>query len=82
MLVVGPDCPVEIQPMMRSVVDAIIALQQPGAPVRLASVTFAKLPPAANWPYGHIIVSDKQSIAVSTPSGATWAWTRANGSAL
>lgn len=82
MLVVGPEVPREMQPLMRSVVDAIRELQAPGRPTRVAKVAFASLPPAADWPDCVIEVSDRNALAISTLSGATYAWTRADGSAL
>lgn len=82
MLAIGPDTPQALQPVLRSIIDEINALKAPGKPLQLASTTFAKLPPAADWRNCHIVVSDKNCIAVSTPSGSTWAWTRSDGSAL
>lgn len=83
MLFVGPDCPAALQPLMRSVVDAIIDLQQPGKPVRLGEVAAAaNLPTASDWPNCHIIVTTINAVAVSTLTGSTWAWTRSDGTAL
>jgi hypothetical protein len=42
----------------------------PTAPVRLWSVTFAELPPAADWPGAICWVTDKSKVAVS--SGTAW----------
>lgn len=82
MLIVGPDCPSSIAPLMRSILDAIRELQNPTKPQKVAKVTFANLPPAANWTDCTVEVSDKNTHAISTLTGTTWAWTRADGSAL
>jgi hypothetical protein len=82
MLFVGPDIPALLQPILKAVVDAIADIRAPGKPTQLAAVTFAQLPPAANWRNCMVIVTDRNTIAVSTPSGSTWAWTRSDGSAL
>jgi hypothetical protein len=50
----------------------------PTAPVRLWSVTFANLPPAADWPGAIVYVSDKSKVGVSTGS----AWVAADGGPL
>ena len=54
----------------------------PTKPVQLASVVNADLPPAADWPGCMIHVSDKNSIAISTPVAGVYTWLRADGSAL
>lgn len=42
----------------------------PKSPERLASFTFANLPPAANWPGCVVFVSDKNKVGLS--NGTTW----------
>jgi hypothetical protein len=82
MLAIGPDVPPALAPLLISIVDAINDLQAPGKPMRVAKTTFAKLPPAAQWPDCIIEVSDKNSLAISTQTVGGWSWTRADGSAL
>lgn len=83
MLIVGPEIPAALQPFAKSVVDAITALQAPGAPVRLPYVLLqADLPDAASYPDSAILVREKLTVAISTLSGSTWSWLRADGSAL
>lgn len=83
MLIVGPDCPAALRPLMMSVVDAITALQQPGRPVRRPYVlTAAELPSAETFADCEILVRDKQCAAISTLSGSSWVWLRSDGSAL
>lgn len=83
MLIVGPEVPQPLAPLLRSIVDAISALQGPGAPVRMPSVALkASLPPAADWPLCSIICEEINSQVSSTLVGSTWTWLRANGSAL
>jgi hypothetical protein len=83
MLIVGPEVPAALQPLMKSIIDALLQLQAPGAPVRLAAVAAATdLPAADDWPNCAVIVTAINSVALSTLSGSTWAWTRADGSAL
>lgn len=62
--------------------DAINEQAIPTKPVQLASVVNADLPPAADWPGCMIHVSDKNSIAISTPVAGVYTWLRADGSAL
>lgn len=62
--------------------DAINEQAVPTKPVQLASVAFASLPPAADWPACMIHVSDKNSIAISTPVAGVYTWLRADGTAL
>lgn len=83
MLIVGPDCPDQLKPLMLSIVDAITALQQPAQPVRLGRVlTAATLPSATTYAEHAILVRDKQCVAISTLVGSAWTWLRADGSAL
>ncbi len=82
MLVVGPNTPPALAPLLTSIVDAINDLQSPGKPLRVAKTTLARLPPAAQWPDCIIEVSDRNTLAISTQAVGGWAWTRADGSAL
>jgi hypothetical protein len=82
-LVIGEDCPVPLQPLMRSILDAIDALQNPGTPTKLASVPLiAQLPPAASWGDCSILCRENNSLMNSTLQGSppVWVWVRANGS--
>jgi hypothetical protein len=68
---------------MKSIVDAITDLQSPGKPVKLGSVRLkSDLPPADKWGLCSIICAEIQAVVVSTLSGSTWVWLRADGSAL
>lgn len=81
---VGPGVPESVAGILQSHADAILALQEPGAPVTLPKIALAAdLPPAADWPDTVIQAVDKNCIAVSTEtSSGVWAWKRADGSAL
>ena len=83
MLALGPDIPAALQPTLKSIIDAIREMQEPGRPVRVPFVALASdLPPADKWPDHMIEVREKQCLAVSTLSGSTWVWLRSDGSAL
>lgn len=77
------------QAVLKALYDAVSELQNPGAPVQLASVDLkvasppqTGLPPAANWPNGAIICAEINSVVVSTLVTGAYAWLRADGSAL
>lgn len=61
---------------------AVVDLQNPQEPVPLPSLLQADLPPAADYPNCGVLVSDLPALAISRLSGTTWAWVRADGSAL
>jgi len=84
---VGPGVPDDLKAILQSHADAIQALQQPGAPSQAFTIaTSADLlaqAPAANWPGGFAVVTDVPCLAISVEtSPGTWAWKRADGSAL
>jgi hypothetical protein len=80
---VRTDVPDTVAATLRSLYDAVSQLQQPGSPVSLASVALkADLPPAADWPETAILCSEINSIVCSTLSAGSYAWLRADGSAL
>lgn len=60
----------------------LLELEQPTKPVTFPSCTNANLPPAASWPLGGIIVTDKNCLAISTLVTGVWTWLRADGSAI
>lgn len=70
MLVVGPDLPASLRTFALSLVDAIRALQAPGAPSPLFACVQADLPPAAQWRHCVLWISDLNILAVS--DGAAW----------
>ena len=61
---------------------AVVDLQNPQEPVQVWSVAQADLPAAADYPNCVVLVSDVPALAISRLSGTTWAWVRADGSAL
>lgn len=82
MLFVGPDVPAALQPLLKTVVDAINELREPGRPIPLASTTSDRLPPASKHPRCVIEVADKNCVALSTRTESGWEWRRADGGAL
>lgn len=71
------------QAQIQAITDAIIELQQPGAPTQFAAVaTKAALPAAKSWPNCAIICTEINSLVCSTLVSGTWTWLRANGAAL
>ena len=70
MLVVGPDVPAAMRPFAISVVEAIRALQAPGAPTLLFSCARAELPAPKAWTNCVVRVADLNIIAVS--DGLAW----------
>lgn len=79
---VDPLLPYPLGPLLTDIADAVRELETPTKPLLLASVAFASLPPAANWPGGIIHVADRNCIAVSTPVAGVYTWLRADGTAL
>lgn len=79
---VDPTLGFPLVPTLQEMQDAIREQAVPTKPVQLASVAFASLPPAADWPACMIHVTDRNSIAISTPVAGTYTWLRADGSAL
>lgn len=87
-LVPVPDtAPEDLKACLKSFYDAILALQQPGAPSSAFTIdTSANLlsqAPADSWRGGFAIVTDVPCLAISVEtSPGTWEWKRADGSAL
>jgi hypothetical protein len=79
---ISPDLGYPLSAILQDVSDAAAEIQTPTQPVALATVLFASLPPADNWRGCMIHVSDKNSIAISTPVVGVYTWLRADGSAL
>ena len=79
---VSPTLGFPLAAALQEMQDAINEQAVPTKPVQLASVVNASLPPAADWPGCMIHVSDKNSIAISTPVAGVYTWLRADGSAL
>lgn len=61
---------------------AIGQLQNPGNPVQEFATVQAQLPPAASYKNCRVLVTDKNTIAISTLVSGSWAWLRSNGAAL
>lgn len=72
--------------VLASYYQAILELQQPTRPSPLwthpTAATLEATAPAAYYPRCACIVEDINSIAVSTPVAGSYAWRRADGSAL
>lgn len=79
---VSPTLGFPLAPTLQDMQDAIREQAVPTKPVLLATVAFASLPPAADWPGGIIHVSDRNCIALSTPVAGVYSWLRADGTAL
>lgn len=80
---VGPGLPTAVAQVLKSHEDAIRALQQPGYPTALHHIdTKANLPTASDWPACVAICDEINSIVVSTLVAGSYAWLRADGSAL
>lgn len=70
MLVIGPETPQALRPLLAALVEAVRGLQAPGAPTALFACTAVELPPAAAWPNTLLIVSDLKVLAHS--DGSDW----------
>ncbi|MDP1616781.1 hypothetical protein [Phenylobacterium sp.] len=70
MLSVGPDAPPALRPLLGALVEAVRALQTPGAPTPVFACAAADLPPAAAWPQTLVLVADLSTLAVS--DGSAW----------
>ena len=79
---VDPNLGFPLSDILRNLSDVAAEVQTPTQPVALASVAFASLPPAANWPGCMIHVADRNCIAISTPVAGVYTWLRADGTAL
>ena len=79
---VDPTINFPLSAILKDLRNVAAEVQTPTQPVALASILFASLPPAADWPACMIHVSDKNCIAISTPVAGTYTWLRADGSAL
>ena len=79
---ISPTLGFPLAPTLQDMQDAIGEQAVPTKPVQLATVLFADLPPADSWQACMIHVSDRNSIAISTPVAGVYTWLRADGSAL
>ena len=79
---VSPTLGFPLAATLQEMQDAINEQAVPTKPVQLASVVNADLPPAADWPGCMIHVTDRNSIAISTPVAGVYTWLRADGTAL
>ena len=67
---IGPGIPEPLQAVLKSIQDAVLSLQTPGAPQAVFAVVQAQLPPAASYPQCVVLVSDLNRLAHS--DGAHW----------
>jgi hypothetical protein len=80
---IGPGVPDTVAPALSSHEAAIRELAQPSKPTAFVSVDLkANLPDASDWQNCAAICAEINSLVVSTPSGGSWTWLRADGSAL
>jgi len=84
---VGPDLPPAVARILTSHAAALRELLTPTQPRTLASVDLKSDLSVAGytapeWPNGHIICAEINSIVVSTLVAGTWTWLRADGGAL
>lgn len=67
-----------IDPILKADLERDFVSRSPKRPQKLAEFVAAELPPAADWPWCVVAVTDKNCVGIST--GATWL--RADGTAL
>jgi hypothetical protein len=67
---IGPGIPEAFHAVLKSIHDAILKLETPGAPHPVFAVAQAKLPPAVSYPQGLALVSDLNILAHS--DGVHW----------
>jgi len=74
--------PPELVAFLTEMRSAVTQLQTPQAPVGEFALLQADLPPAERYKNARVLVSDKNTLAISTLVGSSWTWRRADGSAL
>lgn len=79
---IGIDSWIALSPLLNEMRDAILELQTPTQPSKLATVDQADLPPADDFKECAVHVGDANCIAISTDVAGTWTWRRADGSAI
>jgi len=67
---VGPNVPESLRPLLKSLHDAVRALQTPDAPQPVFAVPLAGLPPAAAYPNSVVLITDLGVLAHS--DGLHW----------
>lgn len=67
---IGPGLPESVRAALKSLHDAVLALQAPAAPTPLFAVAQAGLPPAAAYPASLALVTDLNVLAHS--DGTHW----------
>lgn len=72
----------DLAAFLTEVKGAVEQLQAPGQPVQEFATVQAQLPPAANYKNCRVLVTDKNTIAISTLVSGVWTWLRSNGAAL
>lgn len=78
--------PVGLEPGLAALLSelrsAVARLQVPQSPVSEFATLEADLPPAESYKNCRVLVTDKNTLAISTLVGSTWTWLRADGSAI
>lgn len=78
--------PVGVDPKLAAflaeVRSAITQMQNPGQPVQCFATVQGQLPPAAGYPNCEVLVTDKNTKAISTLVSGTWTWLRSDGTAI
>lgn len=67
---VGPGVPETLRPLLKSLYDAVRALQQPEGPQPIFPLRQADLPPASAYPNSLVLVTDLGVLAHS--NGLVW----------
>jgi hypothetical protein len=67
---VGPGVPESLRPVLKSLQDAVRALQNPEAPQPAFAIAQASLPPAAAYPNSIVLITDLGVLAHS--DGLHW----------
>lgn len=70
MMIIGPDLPETVRPLMLAVVSAVRELHAPTMPARLLACSTLEMPPAADWKNCILLNATLNVLAVS--DGANW----------
>ena len=70
MLVIGPDTPLGLRPLLAEIVESLRAAKAPSAPTPIFACASSALPPPSAWPRTILLVSDLNILAHS--DGTHW----------